>query len=201
MVRRSSSSSSSSSSWLAVLGATALLALGQTPSAGATWGGSAAKLKLDDFKGKNVIVLIIDQQRQIQDFPPGWSEANLPGLTRLQANGLTFNQATCNAAMCSPSRATLFTGRFPAQHGVRWVLEENMPNTTYAQMEMPRPDQLDNMATMAINAGYEAVFKGKFHLIDVSGGVASSSIENRRQRLCTTTPPGPRRPFSSRHLH
>lgn len=26
---------------------------------------------------------------------------------------------------------------------------------------MPRPDQLDNMATMAIAAGYEAVFKGK----------------------------------------
>ena len=88
-------------------------------------------MKIEDFKGKNVIVLIIDQMRQIHDFPPGWSKANLPGLTQLQQNGLTFTQATCNAAMCSPSRATLFTGRFPAQHGVRWVLEENTPDTTY----------------------------------------------------------------------
>ena len=27
---------------------------------------------------------------------------------------------------------------------------------------MPRPDQLDNMATLALNAGYEAVFKGMY---------------------------------------
>lgn len=93
------------------------------------------------------------------DFPPGWLEENMPGLARLQRNGLTFAQATCNAAMCSPSRATLFTGRFPAQHGVRNTLEEDMPSTRYPQHEMPRPDQLDNMATLAINAGYEAVLK------------------------------------------
>ena len=143
----------SSPSLLRVLSACALLLLGVL--SGLTDGARDPQLKIEDFKGKNVIILIIDQMRQIQDFPPGWSEANLPGLTRLQQNGLTFTQATCNAAMCSPSRATLFTGRFPAQHGVRWVLEENMPDTTYPQRDMPRPDQLDNMATMAIEAGYE----------------------------------------------
>jgi len=149
-------------SWLVLLGATAILALGHAPrAAGAALGRTASKLKVDDFKGKNVIVLIIDQMRSVMDFPPGWLEENMPGLARLQQNGLTFTQATCNAAMCSPSRATLFTGRYPAQHGVHWTLEEDMPNTRHPQTEMPRPDQLDNMATMAIAAGYEAVFKGK----------------------------------------
>ena len=143
-----------------VLGAGALLLLGVLP--GLTDGARDPQLKIEDFKGKNVIVLIIDQMRQIQDFPAGWSEENLPGLTRLQKNGLTFTQATCNTAMCSPSRASLFTGRFPAQHGVRWVLEENTPNTTYPQRDMPLPDQLDNMATMAIEAGYEGRMLASF---------------------------------------
>lgn len=46
--------------WLALLGAIACLALGHVPRADA-WGGSPSKLKLDQFKGENVIVLIIDQ--------------------------------------------------------------------------------------------------------------------------------------------
>jgi len=143
----------SSSFLVRVLGVSVLLLLGVLP--GLTDGARDPQLKIEDFKGKNVIVLIIDQMRQIQDFPPGWSEANLPGLTRLQQNGLTFTQATCNAAMCSPSRATLLTGRFPAQHGARWTLEEDMPGTIYPQRSMPLPDQLNNMATMAIEAGIE----------------------------------------------
>jgi len=145
----------SSSFLIRVLGTGAFFLLGVLSGKTDAKKGPDPKLQIDDFRGKNVIILIIDQMRQIQDFPPGWSEANLPGLTRLQQNGLTFTQATCNAAMCSPSRATLFTGRFPAQHGVRWVLEEGMPETKYPQRNMPLPDQLDNMATMAIEAGYE----------------------------------------------
>ena len=108
------------------VGVIACLALLVPPAGAAAWGDSS-KLKVQDFQGKNVIVLIIDQMRSIMDFPPGWLEENMPGLARLQRNGLTFTQATCNAAMCSPSRATLFTGRFPAQHGVRWTIEEDMP--------------------------------------------------------------------------
>jgi arylsulfatase A-like enzyme len=36
----------------------------------------------------------------------------------LARTGLTFTQAFVNSCMCSPSRATLLTGRMPAEHGV-----------------------------------------------------------------------------------
>lgn len=112
--------------------------------------------------GMNVIVFITDQQRAIQHFPPGWAEENLPGLQRLKQHGLTFERAFCNACMCSPSRATLMTGYFPAQHGVKWTLELDMPDNEYPQQEMPT--DLPNLATVMAAAGYQTPYKGKFHL-------------------------------------
>lgn len=112
--------------------------------------------------GMNVILFITDQDRAIQHFPRGWTKKNLPGLTRLQKNGLTFEHAFTNACMCSPARATLMTGYFPAQHGVKYTLELDMPADQYPQVEMPV--DFANLATVMRAAGYNVVYKGKWHL-------------------------------------
>ena len=57
-------------------------------------------------------------------WPDGWADANLPNRTRLARHGLTFTNAFCAASMCSPSRATIFTGVYPAEHGVTEVLQD-----------------------------------------------------------------------------
>lgn len=119
--------------------------------------------------GKNILIFITDQERNIQHFPAGWEQENLPGLTRLKANGVSFENAFCNACMCSPSRATLFTGLYPAQHGVKNTLELDMPAEFYPQTELS-PD-LTNIASVMSAAGYEVVFKGKFHLTKPLNGV------------------------------
>jgi choline-sulfatase len=46
----------------------------------------------------------------------------MPNDTELADTGLSFRNAFCNTAMCSPSRSTLFTGLFPAEHGVELTL-------------------------------------------------------------------------------
>ena len=112
--------------------------------------------------GMNVLVFITDQQRAIMHFPKNWAAQNLPGAERLRKNGLTFTRAMCNSCMCSPSRATLLTGYFPAQHGVKYTLEENMPSPQYPQVELPL--NLPNIATVMSAAGYSVPFKGKWHL-------------------------------------
>src|SRR4051794_18275806 len=71
-----------------------------------------------ELAGMNVILFLTDQERAIQHFPDGWEAANLPGMTRLREHGLSFENAFCSSCMCSPSRASLFTGLFPAQHEV-----------------------------------------------------------------------------------
>ncbi len=112
-------------------------------------------------KRMNVLVFMTDQDRAIQHFPAGWAAQNLPGLTRLQRNGLTFTNAFTNACMCSPARSTLMSGFYPAQHGVKYTLEDDMPAGQYPQVELPT--SLANLATVAAAAGYTPVYKGKWH--------------------------------------
>ena len=68
----------------------------------------------------NLLLLITDQQRRPRHWPeePGWLRSLMPNDTELARTGLSFQNAFCNTAMCSPSRATLLTGRYPAEHGV-----------------------------------------------------------------------------------
>jgi arylsulfatase A-like enzyme len=118
----------------------------------------------DGAAGMNVILFLTDQERAIQHFPENWLRQNLPGMRRLQRHGLSFESACCSACMCSPSRTSLMTGYFPAQHEVKNTLEEDMPaEKGYEQDEMPLPSQMPNIATVMKAAGYNVVYKGKWH--------------------------------------
>jgi choline-sulfatase len=118
--------------------------------------------------GMNVIVFMTDQQRAVQHFPPGWAKRNLPGFTRLQQHGMTFENAFTNACMCSPARSTFMSGYFPAQHGVKYTLETDMAAPAYPQV--PLPTTLKNPATVTAAAGYTPVYKGKFHCVKPADG-------------------------------
>jgi arylsulfatase A-like enzyme len=134
--------------------AVALGAAARPDPAGAAAASSAA--------GKNILIFITDQQRKIMHFPTGWEQENLPGITRLKSHGMSFENAFCNTAMCSPSRATLLTGLYPAQHGVKYTLEEDMSADAYPQVELST--ELVNLASVMKAAGYEMAYKGKWHL-------------------------------------
>jgi choline-sulfatase len=114
-----------------------------------------------EVAGMNVLVFLTDQQRAIQHFPPGWVSRNMPGHSRLRQHGLTFANAFTNTCMCSPARSTLMSGYFPAQHGVKYTLETDMPAPQYPQVELAT--SFKNPASVAAAAGYTPVYKGKFH--------------------------------------
>ncbi len=116
----------------------------------------------------NFLFLITDQERATQHFPEGWEQANLPNLTRLKNNGLTFTNAFCNSCMCSPSRATFLTGLYPAQHHVVDTLPEAEHNASSA-IEPELDPQLQNMAKMLKSAGYRVYYKGKWHVSKPQG--------------------------------
>lgn len=142
-------------------------AAGGTLVAGRQLAAGPASAAGTSLAGKNILVFMTDQDRALQHFPKGWAKQHLPGLTRLKRNGLTFNRAFTNACMCSPARSTWMTGYFPAQHGVKYTLESDMPADQYPQVELPT--DLPNLATVAKAAGYTPVYKGKWHLNKPAG--------------------------------
>jgi len=116
-------------------------------------------------KGMNMILFISDQERAIQHFPKNWLRRNLPGMRRLRRHGVSFERAFTSACMCSPSRATMMTGFFPAQHGVKYTLETEMHEPEKnPQVNLPLPAVMPNLATVMKAAGYNVVYKGKWHL-------------------------------------
>ena len=84
----------------------------------------------------NIVLLITDQQRRPRHWPdePGWVEQLMPNDAELARTGISFANGFCNSSMCSPSRATLFTGVYPAEHGVKLTLTQAdlRPNPRHA---------------------------------------------------------------------
>jgi arylsulfatase A-like enzyme len=127
----------------------------------------------EGLKGKNVILFLTDQERAIQHFPANWMRENLPGMRRLRRHGLTFETACAAACMCSPSRSSLMTGYFPAQHGVKYTLESEMEADEYPQVNLPT--SLPNLGTVMKAAGYDVVYKGKWHCAKPASGTDEPS--------------------------
>jgi choline-sulfatase len=120
-------------------------------------------------KPPNFLVLITDQQRFPRHWPdsPGWLAELTPNDAELARTGLSFENAFCNTAMCSPSRATLLSGRYPAEHGVKLTLTagdlrpnpRNAPAATATAVdilrssEAPRRRVLTQFARSALRIG------------------------------------------------
>ncbi len=112
-------------------------------------GGTGRKPK----KRQNIVLIITDQQRQAQHWPPGWIEENMPTMARLQKNGVTFTNCYTAATACSPSRASFMTGVYPSLNGV----SDTPPDP-------PLRADITNIFKLAENAGYKVAYKGKMHL-------------------------------------
>jgi len=123
-------------------------------------------------KRPNIVIIITDQQSAHPHWPEGWEMENLPAMRRLKSQGLTFTRGYTNSCTCSPSRTTLFTGLYPAQHGVIEVLEfDNMDDFAESSTQAVKERRqrglasgMQNMAKMMHSAGYHVVYKGKWHL-------------------------------------
>lgn len=124
---------------------------------------------------KNLMLIITDQERRPMWFPAGWEDANLPATKRLKQHGLTFTRAFTATAMCTPARNTMFTGLFPAQHRSTDTLTEDFAQS---EEEHQLDPTLPNLATCLKEAGYDVIYKGKWHLTKKVVGADGRAIED-----------------------
>ncbi|MGB0422498.1 MAG: sulfatase-like hydrolase/transferase, partial [Limisphaerales bacterium] len=101
----------------------------------------------------NILFIAIDDLRpELGCY--GATQVHSPHIDQLAADGLRFNRAYCQQAICSPSRASLMTGLYPHRLGV-------IENTTYFRDLHP---DIVTLPQHFRQQGYETVYCGKiFH--------------------------------------
>lgn len=113
-------------------------------------------------KQPNIIFILVDDL--------GWGDlgcyGNLhcktPNLNRMAREGILFEQFYVNGPLCSPSRAGILTGQFPARHGIHYWMAPGH------NQEFGMPDCLDpecvTIPRLLKQGGYRTAHFGKWHI-------------------------------------
>jgi len=110
----------------------------------------------------NVVLILTDDQGVWAAGCYGNSEIRTPNIDRLAETGTRFENFFVASPVCSPSRATLLTGRIPSQHGVHdWISEGNVGPDAIRFME----GEVGYTDLLARN-GWTCGLSGKWHLGD-----------------------------------
>jgi arylsulfatase A len=105
----------------------------------------------------NVIVIYSDDQGAADLNIYGSKDLQTPNLDRLAKSGVRFTQFYSASPICSPSRASLLTGRYPQRAGL-----PNMASSKEGVGGMPASQY--TMGELFKDAGYKTAHLGKWHI-------------------------------------
>ncbi len=114
----------------------------------------------------NILLVMCDQlTARVLECYGGQAEA--PNIGRISAEGVRFDNAVCPYPICSPSRASIITGKAPHEHGIT----HNVNKFDYPTVSSPDAEEGiradDTTLGKVLNsAGFETHHYGKWHLTD-----------------------------------
>lgn len=120
--------------------------------------------KLEIIK-PNVLFISIDDLNDWVGFLKNFPNVKTPNIDKLAAKGIVFTNAHCQAPICAPSRASLFTGLYPHTTGLYYQFTDGDLKEKNEAIEKTEflPDYLEKQ-------GYKTLGVGKvFHGGDENG--------------------------------
>lgn len=94
-------------------------------------------------KQPNIIFILTDDHGQWALGAYGNKEVRSPVLDELADTGVRFDDFYCTSPVCSPSRASIMTGKLPSQHGVHdWIGAGNISRDLIDNTEVSLKDYL-----------------------------------------------------------
>lgn len=111
-----------------------------------------------DERRPNVIVILADDMGY-SDLGCFGGEISTPNIDRIGREGIRFTQFY-NTARCSPSRASLLTGRHPHEVGIGVLTDDERPHGYPGSLDPRFPTLAERLG----DAGYATCLSGKWHL-------------------------------------
>ena len=105
----------------------------------------------------NLVAIVTDDQGQWAVGAYGNREIHTPNLDRIAREGMLFTRAFTNTPVCSPSRATYFTGLYPTEVGITDYLSPAEARGGAGLRGLTWPAVLQR-------SGYRTALVGKWHL-------------------------------------
>lgn len=94
-------------------------------------------------KRKNIVLLLSDDQGAWSLGPYGNVDVIAPALDCMATEGVCFENFYCTSPVCSPARASIFTGEMPSQHGViDWLGGGAVQKEAYRDLPLDREKAL-----------------------------------------------------------
>ena len=110
------------------------------------------------------VLLITSDQQHFSTMGCVNPKIKTPALDRLAAEGTRFERAYCPNPLCTPTRASLITGLYPAWHGA-WTIGVKLP------------EDVPTVGERFGNAGYATHLIGKAHFQPLRSQPGSTSLE------------------------
>ena len=111
----------------------------------------------------NIVVILTDQQRTDSLGCYGAGYTRTPNIDRLATEGVLLERAYCANPVCTPARASIFSGLYPSRHGA-WNVGMNV------SQDVPM------LSHMLSKRGYRSHYVGKAHF-QPFGGPPGRSVE------------------------
>ncbi len=114
---------------------------------------------------KQNILLITTDQQHWQTLGTLNPEISTPNLDKLAESGMLFTRAYCPNPTCTPTRASMITGKYPSQHGAYSLGTKLMEGQ-------------ETVGNVFNNAGYNTALVGKAHFQPLRATERYSSLES-----------------------
>ncbi len=111
---------------------------------------------------KNVLLILVDQVIASTLEAYG-GQCKTPNLKKLAKRGVVFKNAYTTVPLCSPARASLFTGMYPHKHGILY----NTTGAAYGRLELP--DAGTMISGPLARKGVNCAYFGKWHIGEKMG--------------------------------
>jgi arylsulfatase A-like enzyme len=106
----------------------------------------------------NILLFFTDDHGRWLQQAYGNSEVKTPNLERIARNGVLMLNAHTTSPVCSPARASFFTGVMPSQHGIHDWIEEKTQAYAYPWLKGQTL-----ISQLLKDAGYHTGLVGKWH--------------------------------------